>query len=196
MLNKPDFAEERDKLRSKCVYMADDDFLNRVEWFNLQGLDRVVTLEEAERFEEQAAAALSQDSLEELEVLPPRPAVLAAIVQLKPRDGFYMSPCTGWTLATPSRGGPKFPECRASALAVAPRNIPEIEGDYETGMNQMIELCNRCSPGPQVVGLFERDRPQQGSFKIGQRIFEVRTSPLDLYFTCRLTNGSFVEKIG
>lgn len=183
MVDRPDFAEERARLRSKCVYMADDDFLQRVRWYTLQDFDRVVTVEEAERFEtEQVAAAHSQeDPLAEPEVRPPRPAVLSAIVRLS-RNKFFMSACGGWTPASLVRAGVAFPECRASAFAEDPRNIPEITGDFDAGLRQMIELCRDRSAGGQSVGLIDGDRSHQHPcFKIGHRIIEVRMSPVDIH---------------
>ncbi|RXW20518.1 hypothetical protein EST38_g5329 [Candolleomyces aberdarensis] len=181
-MNRPNIAEERAKLRSKCVYMADDDFLQLVQWYKLQDFDRVVTVREAERFEGQQAAAAFLDPLEEPEVLPPRPAVLAAIVRFRSHDGFYLSACGGWTPASPFRGGPKsFAQCRPSAIAEDPRNIPDIEGDFETGMRQMVELCNEQSPGPQAVGLIDWSNMYlHRGFKVGHRIFEKKSAGCQL----------------
>lgn len=174
MPNKPNFTEERAKLQRKCVYLADGGFLQRVEWFRMQDFDRVITVEEAERFaEEQKIAALSQDSSDELEVPPPRPAILAAIVRFRSQDRFYLSACAGWTRANLAR----FAECRASAIAEDPSDVTGMIGDFEKGVDNMVALCNKCSPEPQAVGLFDQgNSPQQPCFKVGHRILGVRMS--------------------
>lgn len=174
-----DFKKLRDRLRNKCTYLADDDCPEKLEWFRMQGFDRIVTKEEADKYRSSRnECGPSKD------VQPPPPALLAGIFRLTHRHDFFMQACSGWR-PNPSPDHPRFVDIRPSAFTEDP-GIQELEGDYPKAWNNVVVLLKNWyqfegedeAKVTESVGVIEwatkRSKPNPAhGFKIGHRVFEV-----------------------
>ncbi|KAJ2929978.1 hypothetical protein H1R20_g7099, partial [Candolleomyces eurysporus] len=169
-----DFEALRTRLRAHCVYLADPDILERLEWFETQDFDQVVLKEDVDKFIEDGAPRNN----------PPQPAPLAGIFRLSREHGFFMRACGCWGLGA-SSVDQSFAKTRPSACTEDP-GIPELEGDYPRSWENVAELSrewyrSRGQDEAQVTrscGVIDWKKPGPSpadGFKIGRRVFEERS---------------------
>ena len=173
MSAETDFEALRTKLREKCIYLADDDTLQRLEWFETQGFDRIVLKDDVDMYLKDGCP-LDQ---------PPQPARLAGIFRLTRRHDFFMRACGRWKPNAAPFHHP-FANIRPSAFTEDP-NIPALEGDYSQSWNNVAKLSREWyrshnedeakvtqSKGVINWGTKSVPNPAHG-FKIGHKVFEV-----------------------
>ncbi|RXW20527.1 hypothetical protein EST38_g5315, partial [Candolleomyces aberdarensis] len=168
------FEALRTRLRAHCVYLGDNDILERLEWFETQDFDHVVLKDDVDRFSEDGAPRNN----------PPQPAPLAGIFRLSHRHHFFMRACSRWKPNASSINQP-FAEIRPSAFTEDP-GIPELQGDYAMGWENVAGLSRewyrfrnldeaRVTESRGVIDWTKpRPSPADG-FKIGRRVFEKRS---------------------
>ncbi|RXW19630.1 hypothetical protein EST38_g6217 [Candolleomyces aberdarensis] len=183
-----DFEDLREQLRAKCIYLADDNVPERLEWFRMQDFDRVITKDEADKYRNSSRKE-GTPSNEDDESGSPPPARLAGIVRLTHKHDFFMQACSGWIPST-SPGHPRFADIRPSAFTEDP-GIPELMGDYPKIWNNVVALlrgwyqfegedATKLRDSVGVIDWTTKSEPNPAhGFKIGHRVFE-RQSPENL----------------
>ncbi|KAJ2921402.1 hypothetical protein H1R20_g15690, partial [Candolleomyces eurysporus] len=169
-----DFEALRTKLRAKCVYLADDGILERLEWFETQDFDHVVLKDDVDKYMEDGAPPDN----------PPQPARLAGIFRIA-RRSFFMRACGRWKPNKPPLFLP-LANIRPSAYTGDP-GIPELEGDYPKSWENVAELLKewyrsrnedeaKVIESSGVIDWKTKKPPNPGNgFKIGRRVFETRS---------------------
>ncbi|KAJ2934953.1 hypothetical protein H1R20_g2183, partial [Candolleomyces eurysporus] len=112
-MNEQELETIREKLRDRCSFFADPDLPGRLQWFEFQECDVVITQEAAQKHEE-ANAAYRRRQLKE-PPCPPPAAIFGAIVCLS--EEHFITACSDWNPdVTPRRDGPR-----------------KLAGDFEAG---------------------------------------------------------------
>lgn len=173
MSAETDFEALRTKLREKCVYLADDDVLDRLEWFETQNFDHLVLKDHVEKYISEGGPPDN----------PPPPVRLAGIFRLTHRHDFFMRACGRWRPNASSFYQP-FADIRPSAFTEDP-GIPELEGDYSKSWMNVAELSRewyrsqnedeaKVTESRGLINWTTKSTPQPAhGFKIGHRVFEV-----------------------
>jgi hypothetical protein len=188
-----DFRELRKQLRLGCIYLADDNALEELEWFQMEDFDSIVTKDEADAYRkklEVSKKAPPSNKSNDSKPLPPPPAPLAGIFRLTHKHDFFMRACSRWRPGS-SSDHPPFVDIRPSAFTEDP-GLPELENDYPKCWRNVAELLrqwyrSRGEDESQVTdsrGVIDRTtksepNPTHG-FKIGHRVFEVSCVFVDL----------------
>ncbi|RXW20534.1 hypothetical protein EST38_g5331 [Candolleomyces aberdarensis] len=172
-----DFEGLRTKLRAKCVYLADDGILERLEWFETLNFEHVVLKDDVDNYKKCMEDGAPPGNL-------PQPARLAGIFRIS-RRSFFMRACGRWKPDTP----PLYlslEEVRPSAYTADP-GIPELEGDYPKSWENVDELLRewyrsqnedeaKVSESRGVIDRNTKKPPNPANgFKIGRRVFEKRS---------------------